>query len=275
VGSKISVTNTISTIRSYFKKGGIENSTEDSYGVTEPENPEIFETFISSSTGMEFVLIPAGEFIMGSSSEEKDGSDCESPVHTVTIKNPFYIGRSPVTQRQWKKIMGTSPSNFRDEARPVEKVSWKEIQKFIQKLNSIENTAKYRLPSEAEWEYACRAGTQSRYFFGDDESKLDEYAWYAKNSGRKTHPVGKKKPNPWGLYDMHGNVWEWVQDEWHESYNGSPSNGSAWEDGNSSNRVSRGCSWYCDIDFCRPAARFSREPDSRFANLGFRLVREL
>jgi formylglycine-generating enzyme required for sulfatase activity len=137
------------------------------------------------------------------------------------------------------------------------------------------NTDKYRLPSEAEWEYACRACTQSRYFFGDDESKLGEYAWYARNSGQKTHPVGRKKPNPWGLYDMHGNVWEWVQDRWHDSYNGSPSDGSAWEDENISNLASRGGSWYCDTHFCRSAARFSRDPESRFSNLGFRLLREL
>ncbi|MDQ1275515.1 MAG: hypothetical protein QG610_1089 [Euryarchaeota archaeon] len=224
---------------------------------------------------MKFVLIPAGEFYMGSSSEEKGRSDCESPVHRVTIKNPFYIGKTPVTQRQWKTIMGTSPSNFKDEARPVEFVSWEEIQEFIKKLNAIENTTKYRLPSEAEWEYACRAGTHSRYFFGDDESKLGEYAWHVSNAGRKTHPVGRKKPNPWGLYDMHGNVWELVQDRWHENYSESPSDGSAWEDGNSSNRVSRGGSWYCDSDFCRSAARFSREPEKHLGNLGFRLVREL
>ncbi|HOW13451.1 formylglycine-generating enzyme family protein [Methanosarcina sp.] len=276
MGSKISIINPINTIRSYLKKkeieGSIEDSIEYSNGATESEN---HETFISSSTGIEFLLIPAGEFIMGSSPEEKDRSDCESPVHRVTIKNPFYMGKTPVTQRQWKKIMGTSPANFSDESLPVEKVSWEEVQEFIQKLNTRENTSKYRLPSEAEWEYACRAGTQSRYFFGDDESKLGDYAWYVRNAGRKTHPVGKKKPNPWGLYDMHGNVWEWVQDRWHDNYNGSPSDGSAWEDGNSSNRVSRGGSWYCDVDSCRSAARFSREPEKRLANLGFRLVREL
>jgi len=275
VGSKISIINHINTIRGYLKKNKIEDSIEDSYSLTGPENPEIFDIYISSSTGMEFVMIPAGEFNMGSSPEEKDRSDCESPVHRVTIQNPFYMGKSPVTQKQWKKIMGTSPSNFKDEARPVELVSWEEVQEFIKKLNLIENTAKYRLPTEAEWEYSCRAGTQSRYFFGNDESKLGDYAWYVDNTGRKTHPVGKKKPNPWGLYDMHGNVWEWVQDRWHENYNGSPSNGSAWEHGNCSARVSRGGSWYCDSDTCRSAARFSREPENRFANLGFRLVREL
>ncbi len=176
MGSKISIINHINTIRGYLKKNKIDDSIEDSYSMTDPENSEIFDIYISSSTGMEFVLIPAGEFNMGSSPEEKDRSDCESPVHRVTIQNPFYMGKSPVTQNQWKKIMGNSPSNFKGEARLVELVSWEEVQEFIKKLNLIENTTKYRLPSEAEWEYSCRAGTQSRYFFGNDESKLGYYA---------------------------------------------------------------------------------------------------
>ncbi|MGI5991341.1 MAG: formylglycine-generating enzyme family protein [Methanosarcina sp.] len=224
---------------------------------------------------MQFVLIPAGEFEMGSPSKEKDRSDSEYPTHKVTIQHSFYLGRSAVTQKQWEKIMETNPSHFKDENRPVEMISWVEAQQFITKLNEKEGTDKYRLPSEAEWEYAFRAGTQTRCFFGDDESKLNEYAWYVGNSDGKTHIIGQKKPSPWGLYDMHGNVWEWVQDEWHESYSAAPSDGSAWEDGSSSNRVSRGCSWLCDPNFCRSAGRFKREPESCFANLGFRLLREL
>ncbi|WP_410508705.1 formylglycine-generating enzyme family protein [Methanosarcina hadiensis] len=283
MGSRISIIDHINTLRYYLKRGEnegpVEDSIEDSIrvssGAVEPDSQDIFETFTSPSTGMKLILIPAGEFDMGSPSKEKGRSDSESPVHRVAIKNPFFMGKYPVTQKQWKKIMGTSPSNFKDGARPVEMVSWEEIQEFIHKLNAMENTDKYRLPSEAEWEYACRAGTQSRHFFGDDELKLGDYAWYVMNAGRKTHPVAGKKPNPWGLYDMHGNVWELVQDSWHAGYNGSPSDGSAWEGGNSSNRVSRGGSWYCDSDFCRSAARFSREPDKRLANLGFRLVKEL
>ena len=147
--------------------------------------------------------------------------------------------------------MGNNPSNFKGEDRPVESVSWKDVQEFVKKLNEKEGTDKYRLPSEAEWEYACRAGTQTRYSFGDDESKLNEYAWYDKNSGSETHPVGQKKPNPWGLYDMHGNVWEWVQDRWHGDYNGAPSDGSAWEDGSGSDRVDRGGSWINYARYCR------------------------
>ena len=269
--SKISIKNYIHTFREYLKKEEIESSSV----LANSGNPENRETFTSPSTGMEFVLVPAGEFEMGSCSEEKDRLDCEYPVHKVTIKNSFYLGKSSVTQKQWKKIMGNNPSHFKGEDRPVEMISWKEVQAFVQKLNAKESTDKYRLPSEAEWEYACRAGTQTRYFFGDDESKLNEYAWYAENSGSKTHSISQKKPNPWGLYDVHGNVWEWVQDEWHENYNGAPSNGIVWKDEDSSDRVSRGGSWYCTTLFCRSAGRFKREAESRFSNLGFRLLREL
>jgi len=272
--SKISIENYIHTVRRCLKK----DDTEDSYVQEKFSNSELHEPFSSSSTGMEFVLIPAGEFDMGSPSQEKDRSDYESPVHKVTIQNSFYMGKSSVTQKQWKKIMGNNPSHFKGEDRPVEMVSWNDAQKFVKKLNEKESTDKYRLPSEAEWEYACRAGTRTRYSFGDGESKLNEYAWYAENSGSKTHSIGQKKPNPRGLYDMHGNVWEWVQDKWHENYNDSPSDGSIWEDGSdgkSFDRVSRGGSWYCNIGFCRSASRFKRDPESRINNMGFRLLREL
>jgi len=247
----------------------------DSYAVGKSGNSITPDTFVSSSTGMEFILIPPGEFEMGSPSDEKDRSDSESPVHKVTIKNPFYMGKSQVTQKQWKNIMGNSPSHFKGEDHPVEMVSWNDVQEFVKKLNAAESTNKYRIPSEAEWEYACRAGTETRYSFGDDESKLNGYAWYAENSGRKTRPIGRKQPNSWGLYDMHGNVWEWVQDKWHKNYNDSPFDGKAWEDGDGSLRVSRGGSWYCGAESCRSAGRFGREPESRFGNLGFRLLRKL
>lgn len=271
MGSKISIMNHINAVRYYLKKEEI----EESYVASKFRDSDIPKTFANSSIGMEFVLILAGEFDMGSSSEEKGRSDSESPVHRVTIENPFYISKSLVTQKQWKNLMGNNPSSFKGEGLPIDHVSWKEVQEFVKKLNAIENTDKYRLPSEAEWEYACRAGTQTRYFFGNDESKLNEYAWYVENSGRKTHSICRKKPNPWGLYDMHGNVWEWVQDEWHDNYNSAPSNGNAWEDGGGSFRVSRGGSWYCDSESCRSASRFRRETENRFGNLGFRLVREL
>lgn len=275
MGSKTGIVNHINAIRCYLRKGQIKDPTGNSYGTTKPESPEISETFISSSTGMEFILIPPGEFHMGSSFQGEDGSDCESAVHKAMVKDYFYMGISPVTQKQWKKIMGTNPSKFKDESRPVEMVSWEDIQEFIKRLNEVENTTRYRLPSEVEWEYACRAGTKTRYFFGDDESSLGEYAWYVKNAGRKTHPVGQKKPNYWGLYDMHGNVWELVLDKWNENYTDSVPCGSSSGDINNSAHISRGGSWYCDADYCHSDARFSREPQKRLPNLGFRLVREL
>jgi formylglycine-generating enzyme required for sulfatase activity len=224
---------------------------------------------------MELIEIPAGEFEMGSSLEEKDRFDHESPVHKVTIKTPFYLGRAAVTQKQWKAVMGNNPSHFKGENLPVEMISWKDAQRFVEKLNAKESTDKYRLPSEAEWEYACRAGTVTRYFFGNDEAKLDEFAWYAENSGSKTHLICQKKPNPWGLYDMYGNVWEWVSDEFHEDYNGAPLDGTSWNNKNIPEKVSRGGSWFCTPNFCRSVSRFKRDPENRIGNLGFRLLREM
>jgi formylglycine-generating enzyme required for sulfatase activity len=271
VQSQISIKNYIHTVRNYLKK----EEADDSKASKSPENSEIFETFTSSSTGMELILIPADEFEMGSLSEEKHRSDYECPMHRVIIKNPYYIGKYPVSQKQWKKIMGKNPSHFKGEDRPVEMVSWNEVQKFVKKLNEKEGTDKYRLPSEAEWEYACRAGSKTKYYFGNEWSKLNEYAWYAENSGSHTHPIGQKKPNSWGLYDMHGNVWEWVQDKWHENCLNSPADGSAWEDEGNSYRVSRGGSWFCDSDLCRSTSRFKRDPENHISNLGFRILREL
>ncbi|MDD5473092.1 MAG: SUMF1/EgtB/PvdO family nonheme iron enzyme [Candidatus Methanoperedens sp.] len=222
----------------------------------------------TNSIGMEFVLIPAGEFDMGSKEFEYT-----KPVHRVRIANAFYMGKYEVTQKQWRDVMGTNPSNFNGDNLPVESMSWNDAQEFVKKLNQKEGANRYRLPSEAEWEYAGRAGTTTRYSFGDDESKLGDYEWYDGNSGSKTHEVGQKKPNPWGLYDMYGNVKEWVQDNWHGDYNGAPTDGSAWEkDGGAV--VARGCSWGSGAWECRSALRFISNPDARNNYyLGFRLLR--
>jgi formylglycine-generating enzyme required for sulfatase activity len=174
--------------------------------------------------------------------------------------------------------MGSNPSYFKGDKLPVEQVSWNDVQEFIRKLNAMdemEETDKYRLPSEAEWEYACRAGTTTRYSFGDGEVELGEHAWYADNAGDETHPVGQKKPNAWGLYDMHGNVWEWVQDEYHSNYQDAPSDGRAWDDGSSSNRVMRGGVWNYYTENCRSANRVSLDADYRDDFIGFRLLREM
>ncbi len=160
---------------------------------------------VRNRLGMEMVLIPAGEFQMGSNTGDSD----EQPVHTVRISRPFYLGTYEVTQGQWQAVMGRNPSWFTGEpTRPVERVSWDNIQIFLQQLNAREGGAGYRLPTEAEWEYAARAGTSTAYSFGDDEQKLGEYAWYRANASNTTRPVGLKTPNAWGLHDMHGNVWE-------------------------------------------------------------------
>ena len=218
---------------------------------------------------MKFVRIEEGEFMMGS-----DGYGSVQPVHKVKISKPFYLGTYPVTQREWKAVMGENPSAFKGNDLPVERVSWNDVQEFIKKLNQKEGADMYRLPSEAEWEYACRAGTTTWYSFGDDESKLGDYAWYDSNSGRKTHPVGQKMPNPWGLYGMHGNVWEWVQDLYHSNCNGAPTDGSAWESGSGSGRVSRGGGWYLDARRCLSAYRGGGgDTVTRYDGLGFRLLR--
>jgi len=232
----------------------------------------------TNTIGMEFVLIPAGEFDMGSPPDEVSRDSDEGPVHHVNIETAFYMGRYEVTQKQWREIMGDNPSFFTgDDNLPVEKVSWDDVQEFIKKLNEKEGTDKYRLPSEAEWEYACRAGTTTRYSFGDDDdyANLGDYAWYDENSDDETHPVGQKKPNSWGLYDLHGDVWEWVQDCWHGYYyGGAPVDGSAWESGDGAYRVFRGGSWSDVARNCRSANRNHFDPRDRAGRLGFRILKE-
>lgn len=232
-------------------------------------------TTLTNSIGMEFVSMPSGEFNMGSPTSDSKGYDFERPVHNVKISYAFYMGKYEVTQKQWRDVMGTSPSYFKGDNLPVEQVSWDDVQDFIKKLNEKEGGSRYRLPSEAEWEYAARAGTTTRFSFGDDESILGDYAWCDSNS---THDVGQKKPNPWGLYDVHGNVWEWTQDIFHGSYSGAPNDGSAWESGVGSFHVPRGGSWLGDVWYCRSAIRPPSDPGPGVRSdyrVGFRLVRDL
>ena len=180
-----------------------------------------------------------------------------------------------VTQEQYQKVMGTNPSQFKGPQNPVEKVSWADAVEFCGKLSAMpaEKTAGhvYRLPTEAEWEYACRSGTTTAYGFGDDASRLGDYGWFDGNSDSSTHPVGEKKPNAWGLYDMHGNVWEWCQD-WYGDY---PSGSTTDPTGPSSGsfRVDRGGSWCSSAGYCRSAYRYRNAPESRGNFLGFRVLR--
>lgn len=244
------------------------------------DNGEASESFVNS-IGMDFVKIPAGEFMMGSPYDEKHREKDEGPVHKVTIEEPFYLGKFEVTQEQWQKVMGNNPSSFKGENLPVEDVSWNDAQEFVKKLNEKEGTDKYRLPSEAEWEYACRAGSTAKYSFGNDELKLGEYAWYLNNSEGETHPVGQKNPNLWGLYDMCGNVWEWVQDTYHSDYSSAPSDGSAWVSGGYSH-VARGSSFNRSYFVkspatagCRSANRGGGDNDKGLDDKGFRLLMEI
>ena len=220
---------------------------------------------------LEMVLIAAGEFLMGSPASDRNAGGDEKPEHRVRITKPFYLGKYLVTQEQWKAVMGSNPSSFKGPKNPVERVSWDDCQQFLDKLNRREgNPGKFQLPTEAQWEYACRAGSRTRYCFGDDESGLGKYAWYGNNSGGKTHPVGEKKPNAWRLYDMHGNVWEWCQD-WNDAgyYAKSPMDDPVGP-ATGVYRVHRGGSWSFGDKYCRSADRTGDGPGIRHSGLGFR-----
>ncbi|MEP7338137.1 MAG: formylglycine-generating enzyme family protein [Acidobacteriota bacterium] len=216
-------------------------------------------------------------------------SDWEKPRHRVTISYSFKMGKYEVTQEQWYKVMGNNPSKFESEKvggdsrkHPVEQVSWDDVQEFIRRLNSTEETNTYRLPSEAEWEYACRAGTTTHFAFGSSLSSAQAningvfpYGGAPKGIYReKTLLVGSFAPNAFGIFDMHGNVWEWCKDDWHGNYKGAPIDGSAWiEARRGSDRMSRGGSWDDDAVYCRSAFRSHDSPGYRNDALGFRLVR--
>ena len=225
---------------------------------------------IRNSIGMKLVLIPAGEFRMGA----EDGADDEKPVHLVRISRSFYLGKYPVTQAQWEAVMGTNPSRFTSEpSLPVEQVSWTDVQEFLRRLSEKEGEKPYRLPTEAEWEYAARAGAATSYCFGNESSQLGEYAWYGKNSGDRTQPVGQLKPNAWGLYDVHGNVWEWVQD-WYDAtyYQRSPvEDPGGPEEGQG--KVVRGGAWVNEPRGVRVSFRLRLDPGHRNDVIGFRCAR--
>ncbi len=217
--------------------------------------------------GIEMILVGGGTFTMGCTSEQ--GSDCEAdekPSHSVTLSN-FHIGKYEVTQKQWKAVMGNNPSKFTgcDDC-PVENVSWDDVQEFITKLN--QQTGKdYRLPTEAEWEYAARGGNISKGYKFSGSNNIDYVAWYDGNSGSKTHTVGQKLPNELGIYDMSGNVWEWCSD-WYKGY----PNSTGVSDYTNQYRVFRGGSWYGNSRHCRSSRRSHSTPGIRGYDLGFRLV---
>jgi formylglycine-generating enzyme required for sulfatase activity len=188
---------------------------------------------------------------------------------SVTVSN-FKIGKYPVTQKQWVEIMGTNPSHFSGDSLPVENVSWEDVQAFLTKLNTIDPNKNYRLPTEAEWEYAARGGRLSKGYMYAGSNDLDEVGWYWKNSGGKTHPVGSKKPNELGIYDMSGNVWEWCQDWFGDYPDEAQENYSDPQTG--IYRVLRGGSWNNNDNYCRSAIRDGFYPDFRNGYYGFRLA---
>ena len=212
-------------------------------------------------TGMEFIWVPSGEFM-------REGSK-------VILTKGFWLGKYSVTQGQWKKIMDTNPAHFQNgDNYPVEEVSWGDVKQYIEQLNK-QGEGGFGLPTEAEWEYACRSGGKDEEWSGcHDESQLKNYAWYDDNSGDKTHPVGQKRPNGLGLYDMSGNVWEWVEDGY-GGYGDYPTGTLTDPKGDSSGsyRVLRGGSWNYNASYSRSAFRYSSSPDNRYNRIGFRLRR--
>ena len=252
-----------------------ENITVTQGGKTRWEyNVSDFVCFTETAAGinMEMAFVKGGTFEMGDTFG--DGDNDEKPVHRVTVSD-FYMGKYEVTQAQWRAIMGNNPSFFKNcDNCPVENVSWDDIQEFLRKLNQ-QTGKRYRLPTEAEWEYASKGGVKthgraSHKYAGNNN--IDEVAWYLDNSGGKTHPVGGKKPNELGLYDMTGNVFEWCSDRWHDNYQGAPTDGSSWESGSSSFRVLRGGSWFVNALGCRSADRGLSSPDFCCLFIGFRVV---
>ena len=224
---------------------------------------------VKNGISIEMVRVEAGTFTMGATREMKDPYDDEKPTHKVTLTNDYYIGKYEVTQALWQAVMGNNPSNFNGDNLPVEKVSWDDCQEFISKLNKMTGK-KFRLPTEAEWEYAARGGKNSRGYQYSGSNNISDVAWYTNNSGSKTHAVGTKQSNELGIYDMTGNVWEWCQD-WKGTYSSSSQvNPTGATSG--SLRVSRGGSWYNAARLCRSSYRSNITPGYRDINLGLRLV---
>ncbi len=269
---------------------------QDRYGV--------FVEFTFRKVTQRLRWIPPGRFKMGSPQNEPGRYEDESPQHQVTLSQGYWLFDTPCTQALWQAVMGNNPSRFQSPDRPVEQVSWDDVQEFLGKINEHIPGLDLVLPTEAQWEYACRAGTKAAIYTGNleilgerDGPALDPIAWYGGNSGvdfdleeghdssswperqyqhdqAGTRPVGLKKANPWGLYDMLGNVWEWTRDHWHDDYQGAPVDGSAWEGaGTGAGRVYRGGSWFGNARFVRAASRVDGDPGSRYVNLGFRCAR--
>jgi formylglycine-generating enzyme required for sulfatase activity len=217
---------------------------------------------VGGGVAMDFVLAPAGSFTM-SCDDDLPGAP---PRRRVTIEKPFYLARYETTQAQWQAVMGSNPSEFDGPNNPVENVSWDDCRRFLAKLNERTHGTRFHLPTEEQWEYACRAGSTTKWNCGDDESAVEQCAWFAKDSGRSTHAVGGKKPNAWGLYDMHGNVWEWCDDAPPGECGDGPARVAA-------DRVFRGGSWYFTAAGARSGCRaWGDAAELRRSTVGFRVA---
>lgn len=234
--------------------------------------------FFDDEFGGRYLLVEPGTFLMGA----EKGTRSELPTHQVTISEPFFCGERPVTQAHWQSVMATNPSTFSDGwaagLRPVEQVSWLDVHEFLSVLNLRDHDTEHlgfkgiwRLPTEAEWEYLARADTLTRWAFGNRDSELNDYGWHAGNSGASTREVGQKKPNPWGFFDLHGQVSEWCEDTFVSNYEKHEGNQTPMK-GSSQRRVHRGGSWFTESDSTRCSSRGSALENLRSDGIGFRLV---
>ncbi|MDH6357495.1 formylglycine-generating enzyme family protein [Parabacteroides sp. PF5-9] len=246
------------------------------------------DDFYVNSIGMEFVAIPAGSFLMGASEHDAEALDNEKPQHRVEISQPFSVSKHEVTQAQWEEVMGSNPFSMFPDNQTYNKpgmkerithpshpatVSWEDAQEFIHKLNEKEGHNRYRLPTEAEWEYMARAGTTTAYSFGDNANDLGQYAWYGEDFATGgTHPVGQKKPNSWGLYDIHGNAWEWVSDWYNDNYYKQSPSIDPQGPAEGTQKVVRSGSFHETSGSWRTSFRKSYAPNYRGISVGFRLV---
>lgn len=224
---------------------------------------------LTSNLSLDMVFVEGGNFLMGDDSSK---NDWEKPAHKIEI-NSFYIGRYQLTQEVWQSVMGNNPSSFKGKNQPVEQVSWPQVQGFLEKLNK-QSKKDFRLPTEAEWEYAARGGKYSEDYLYAGSDKLKQVGWYTENSNGQTHEIGQLLANELGLYDMSGNVWEWCEDDYHYDYRGAPNDGSAWVDmpAKDASRVLRGGDFLYDAVNCRSTYRNRSAPGNRLSRIGFRLV---
>ena len=257
--------------QSYRVKAALENIEKELAKLGASAAGRTLTLNLGQGVTIKLMRIPAGKFVMGSPETEKDHRKDEGPQHRVTISNAFYMGITEVTQEQYESVTGKNPSSFKDPRNPVEQVSWYDATAFCTAL-SKKTQRSVRLPTEAQWEYACRAGTRTCFSFGNEDKDLAAHAWYNSNSGGKTHPVGRKKPNPAGLYDMHGNVFEWCRDWYDAKFYAKAKNVDPENTTEAEYRVLRGGSWRWKSVSCHAARRIWAPPRHRDSNRGFRVV---